>query len=81
MKKRKSDIFAVVEQDGKYKTIIENLGKNIVISEWQGDSVLEGVVISVDKVRNLAFCLALLANDYDGGFYDPDDCRKCLVNM
>lgn len=80
MKTRKSDIFAVVEENGKYKTIIENLGKNIVISEWEGDSVLEGVIISADKIRNLAYCLALLANDYDGGLYDPDDCRKCLVN-
>lgn len=78
MKPKKSEIFAVVEENGEHRTTVEKSGKNIIISEWDGDFERDGVVVSIDKVRNLAYCLALLANDYDGGLYDPDDCKKCI---
>ena len=80
MKSSKSDIFAVVEESGECRTTIEDLGKTIIIAEWEGDSEVEGVVISRDRVRNLTYCLTLLANSIDGGLYDPDDCKRCLVN-
>lgn len=79
MKPSKSDIFAVVEENGEHRTTVEISGKNLIISEMEGSIEIEGVVISIDKVRNLAYCLTVLANSLDGGRYDPNDCKRCIT--
>lgn len=76
----KSDIFAVVEENGEHRTTVEINGKTLIISEWDGDFEREGVVISSDKIRTLAYCLTVLANSLDGGIYDAEDCKRCITS-
>lgn len=76
---KNNDIFAVVEENGEHRTTLELSGKNIIISEWEGSIEIDGIVVSIDKVRNLAYCLTVLANSLDGGRYDADDCKRCIT--